>query len=347
VLGVAVSEDARCVAAATASELRVFDEKGQPSWHVTLANAADWRSPEAVVAVSPDCGWGVVAAHGPDATVSIARSDGTSVRAALTPEDAHYVRSLAISPDAKLAVVGTDRDVAVVLTRDGAAKGIEVSSLGEPVHARFTPDSRRILVSAYYVAGVVELDGRWLWHLDIEFMRIAPDRKMTWFAGMFVTAHGPQHGTIGAVDANGRVLWKMDRWEPAVAMAPSGAYMVASFVPFEWKHPDDVPPDVFDAGVARVITKSRRALAKADVHGVVEGVSADTTCIAFIERESRADSPRLVIRDMQLREAWTVPRPNGLYGRPVVAQGAPLLFVLQREQLTAYAFARCDRPGRQ
>lgn len=335
----AAADSGRCVVAMAGSQLTVLDGSGYVLWEKPTLEKTD-RADGDAIAVSPSCDWVAVTSGGKPPHVQILERDGPGrvvrLAEAINDDESNRLwepRSAAIAPDGSLLAIGTAFDRVALVNREGrVVQRIRTSDISYPVVVEFTADGKRLVITAFYAVGLMDLAGNWQWHE--QYASLSPGRNLQFFAAWFTPAHGPQGGNVALLDSGGKAVWDRAVWEPSVAIAPNEQYVAVSAIP-------DDAVDLDASGTMPVPNQLRKELRLIDRSGKDMATKRIQASVQFVTDDSRCvvirDGRDLVGVDLKLQEQW---RLTGL-GRPFTRMGSDLLLQSDSQTLRAFRLPSC------
>jgi len=196
---------------------------------------------------------------------------------------------------------------------------------------KFSPDDRRLALTAGSPVGVLTVAGETQWIQDLGGTMAT---TATWDG--FVTWWEPPHfstlGEVSLVDRQGKARWARPTHYPSAAIAPDGAYVVVAGVP------DDSAGSV---GERAEPVDNRFLVIGSDGTGISEGATPNGQVLAvsprgerFLLRERAGDTDQLVARTRSGELAWKLALYP--YGQLLVASTWNLLIEAKGDGLIAY-----------
>jgi len=348
---VSVASNGACVLAGTKSQFQVIDRNGLRIWEARLENTPQNSSRN--FAVSSTCDW-IAAFRTADVHASFAieiiRKDGTRKSVALAAADGvngPLVRSLDISPDGKFLAIGFETNYLWIVSREGDVRTRVGPLQASSVEARFTTDSRRVLLTGFFSTGLMDLNGKWIWKSESRDLIASRDSDL--FAGLTAPMHGPQGGDIVILDAAGKVLWKEFAWDASMAIAPNGKFVVFTRNTVSPNQPTQPPfpisPVLNNTPEISIRDRAGKELAHGPFAGQLAGVSSDSSCVLVKWGRYSLTQPITPTRNWlagwnrDLKEVW---RWNIEGFAPFFEVNSDVVFDWNGDTIRAYRLPTCN-----
>ncbi len=335
--------NAECIGAWTTSRIYVLDGNGQTDWETTLPS--NWH--RGAFALSPTCDWFAISTRFDTAAtmlVQIIGRDGTRKTISVvgaTGAPHGQVGSLDVSPDGKLLAIGFEESFLWIASKDGNVLrriGPLDSSYG--VGATFAADGRRLVLTRWFNTGVMNLDGTWVWKARHRNLIASPSLDL--FAGLWAPMHGPQGGSIGIFDSNGKELWSDGAWNADMAVDPHGRFVVFSGSTESASQPTPFPiVPILNAPEIWIRDRSGQLMAQGPFKRRLAGVSSGSCILAMEVVESQGEqSYRLIGLDRWLTDVWHLDNATDRY--PTTFARGDLLLQKAGNTIQAFQLPHCS-----